>query len=46
MFLEVFADSNEEARETVVSLPMARWWDLDIFPINAPVARGLAANPS
>lgn len=46
VFLEVFADSNEEARETVVSLPMARWWDLDIFPINAPVARGLAANPS
>ena len=46
VFLEVFADSSEEARETVVSLPMAKWWNLDIFPINAPVARGSAADPS
>ena len=46
VFLEVFADSTEDARETVVSLPLSKWWDLDIFPINAPVARGSAADPS
>lgn len=39
VFLEVFADGLDAARATVESLPMARWWDLDIYPINAPVAR-------
>ena len=39
VFLEIFADDAAEARATVVSLPMAKWWDLDIYPINAPVQR-------
>ncbi|MFZ4486611.1 MAG: hypothetical protein ACOYO9_08490 [Candidatus Nanopelagicales bacterium] len=46
VFLEIFADSADGAREAVVSLPMSKWWDLDIFPINAPVARDLAASQS
>lgn len=43
VFLEIFADDAEGARQTVMSLPMSRWWDLDLFPINAPVARDQAA---
>lgn len=36
VFLEVFADDAEAARATAASLPMAAWWDLDVFPIAAP----------
>lgn len=36
VFLEVFADGPEGAREAVQSLPMSRWWDLDIYPLNPP----------
>ena len=39
VFLEIFAVDANAARATVVSLPMAKWWDLDIYPINAPVQR-------
>jgi len=39
VFLEIFADDVDAARDIVTSLPMAAWWDLDIFPINAPVQR-------
>lgn len=39
VFLEIFAESDDAARATVTSLPMAKWWDLDIYPINAPVPR-------
>jgi len=39
VFLEIFAEEAEAARSIVTSLPMARWWDLDIYPINAPVQR-------
>ena len=46
VFIKVFAEGAEAAADTVRSLPMSKWWDLDIFPINAPVARGLAADPS
>ena len=46
VFLEIFAASADGARETVVSLPMSKWWDLDVFPINAPVARDSAATQS
>jgi muconolactone delta-isomerase len=37
VFLEVFAGSAEEAQATVASLPMAAWWDIDVFPLNPPV---------
>jgi len=36
VFLEVHARTDAEARSTVESLPMARWWDLDVFPLNPP----------
>jgi len=39
VFLEIFADDEVAARDIVTSLPMAKWWDLDVFPINAPVQR-------
>ncbi len=39
VFLEIFAEEADAARSIVTSLPMARWWDLDIYPINAPVQR-------
>lgn len=36
VFLEVLADDESAARATVDTLPMARWWDIDIFPTMAP----------
>jgi muconolactone delta-isomerase len=36
VFLEVHADDELAARATVQTLPMARWWDLDIFPLMTP----------
>ena len=36
VFLEIFARNQSEAEATVQTLPMARWWELDIFPLNAP----------
>jgi len=37
VFLEVFADDAEGAEETVRTLPMSAWWDLDVYPTGAPV---------
>lgn len=36
VFLETFADTADEATATVRTLPMARWWDLDVYPLNPP----------
>ena len=36
VFLEIFADDADAARATAETLPMARWWDLDVFPVAAP----------
>jgi len=36
VFLEVFGSSMEEAESSVRLLPMAKWWDLDIYPLNEP----------
>lgn len=39
VFIEVFADDADAAAETVRTLPMAKWWDLDVYPLAAaPVA--------
>ena len=35
-FLEVIAESEDEARSTVESLPMAQWWEIDVYPTMAP----------
>lgn len=36
VFIEVFADDAEGAADTVRSLPMAKWWHIDVFPLGAP----------
>ena len=36
LFIETFADNLEEATATIQSLPMAVWWDIDVFPLSAP----------
>jgi len=43
VFIEVFALDEILAIETVASLPMAKWWDLDVYQIQAPaIADGAA----
>ena len=41
VFLEVVAADADAARATVETLPMAVWWDIDVFPVAAP-----AGNPT
>jgi len=36
VFIETFASSVDEAASIVQSLPMAAWWDIDVFPLSAP----------
>ena len=40
VFLEVFAADGDDARSTVLSLPMAKWWDIDVYPLNPPAPVG------
>ena len=40
VFLGVFADDPAGAGETVHTLPMAAWWDLDVLPIAPAVIAG------
>ena len=41
VFLEINADDDEAAAETVTSWPMAKWWDLDVYPIAMPQIPGV-----
>ena len=36
VFIETFAENLEEATSTIQSLPMAVWWDIDVFPLSVP----------
>ncbi len=36
VFLEVLAESEDDARATVETLPMAKWWDIEIYPTVGP----------
>ena len=36
VFLEVHANDETEARATVESLPMAKWWAIDAYPTMGP----------
>lgn len=36
VFLEVIAEIEAEARATVESLPMAQWWDIEVYPTMGP----------
>lgn len=42
VFIETFADDEQEAAATIRELPMAIWWDLEMYPIAAPAIRGTA----
>ena len=37
VFIEVFAPDGTQATDTVKTLPMSRWWDLDVYPTPAPI---------
>ena len=39
VFLEVRAGNEMDARATVESLPMAAWWDIDVYPTMGPPDR-------
>jgi hypothetical protein len=39
-FLEAFASDEDDARATVATLPMSRWWDLDVYPTTPPAQSG------
>lgn len=36
VFIETFADDVAAAEATVRSLPMARWWTIDVYPCGVP----------
>ncbi len=36
VFLEIFAEDAAGAEATVRTLPMAAWWDIDVFEVGAP----------
>ncbi len=36
VFIETNAETLEEATAIIQSLPMAMWWDIDVFPLSAP----------
>jgi muconolactone delta-isomerase len=36
VFLEVVADNITSAKATVEELPLAQWWDLEVYPLVAP----------
>lgn len=36
VFLETFAAGEDDARAVIGSLPMARWWRLDPYPVAPP----------
>ena len=40
VFIATFGTDADEATATVRSLPMARWWDVDVYPIAAPSRGG------
>ena len=43
VFINAYADGLDDAVETIRTLPMAKWWDLDVFPTGAPTAPGVPA---
>jgi pyridoxamine 5'-phosphate oxidase family protein len=47
VFLEIFAANEADAALTVETLPMSKWWDLDVYPCPAPVLpAGLTPAPA
>jgi len=36
VFLESFGNDADDVLAMVDTLPMAKWWDIDVFPLNPP----------
>ncbi len=36
VFIEVFGRDDQSALETIYSLPLAKLWDIELFPITPP----------
>lgn len=43
VFIEVFADDESGADATVRTLPMSRWWELDVYLLAGPIAPAVAS---
>jgi muconolactone delta-isomerase len=43
VFIETFAADIDEADSTVRTLPMSKWWNLDVYPLGAPAVPGAAS---
>lgn len=43
VFIEVLADDADAAAATARALPMAKWWDLDVYPLVSAPAAGSAS---
>ncbi|NQW59754.1 hypothetical protein HQ459_03145 [bacterium] len=43
VFIETFAVTLEDATAIVQSLPMAIWWNIDVFPLSGPGKPGAAS---
>lgn len=42
MVIARFEDGTDQARATVETRPMAKWWGIDVFPIAAAPTGGAA----
>ena len=40
VFIETFAEDPEQAEATIRTLPMAQWWDLDLYPLTPAQSSG------
>ncbi len=36
VFMESFGEDIDDVVAVVKTLPMAKWWDIDVFPLNPP----------
>jgi hypothetical protein len=36
VFIEAFGKDDQSALETIYSLPLAKFWDIELFPITPP----------
>ena len=37
VFIDVFADTTDEAKATVEQLPMSKWWDIEVYSLSGKV---------
>ena len=40
VFLEIHAEDEDAARATIATLPMAPWWEIEIYPTVGPPPAG------